>query len=145
MYSVIMCDFQYCKTQGNPLNLSESELLKRQSCSGLVCFSSELACENTVKLQLLEHRLLVYRGWFEDCKSISNLPYFAFWPGAMINTQWLELPISRTVPWSQRCSSHWSWTKVVAQAMAQLSIINAHSWCSADDGFIVILSSVLND
>ena len=44
-------------------------------------------------------------------KKIPKLSLFASWPGTMINPQWLELPMSRTIfLWSQRCSSHWSWT-----------------------------------
>ena len=29
-------------------------------------------------------------------KKIEKYPYCASWPGAMINTHWLELPLSRT-------------------------------------------------
>ena len=32
----------------------------------------------------------------EDRKDFTNLSPFASWPGAMINPQWLELPMSRT-------------------------------------------------
>ena len=30
------------------------------------------------------------------CKEKQRDPYYASWPGAIINPQWLELPLSRT-------------------------------------------------
>ena len=48
----------------------------------------------------------------KEIKKNPKLSLFASWPGTMINPQWLELPMSRTIfyIWSQRCSSHWSST-----------------------------------
>ena len=34
--------------------------------------------------------------YIEDRKDTTKLYSFAFWPGVIINPQWLELPISRT-------------------------------------------------
>ena len=40
--------------------------------------------------------------FIEDRKEIAH--------GVMINPQRFELPMSRTIPWSQICSSHWTST-----------------------------------
>ena len=37
-----------------------------------------------------------YNYCVENGKDFTKILLFAFWPGAMINPQWLELPISRT-------------------------------------------------
>ena len=42
----------------------------------------------------------------EDRKYIHILFPFAFWPDAMNNPQWLELPCLEQFPWSQRCSNY---------------------------------------
>ena len=34
--------------------------------------------------------------YVENWKDVPNLSLFAFWTGAIINPQWLELPMSRT-------------------------------------------------
>ena len=41
-------------------------------------------------------RLYIVAYCVEDRKDFPKLSQFASWPGAMINPQWLELPISRT-------------------------------------------------
>ena len=46
----------------------------------------------------------------ENRKEFPKLSAFASWPGTMIDSQWLELPIPR--PWSQRYSSHWNSTVI---------------------------------
>ena len=87
-------------------------------------YNWHIATAYTVELQLLEHRWLVYHGLFElifeslrifsdssrkqilreiflfyheiVCCVYSLESPFASWPGAMIKSHWLELPISRT-------------------------------------------------
>ena len=38
----------------------------------------------------------MYTYYIEDGEAITQLSRFASWSGAMINSQWLELPMSRT-------------------------------------------------
>ena len=46
----------------------------------------------------------------ENHKDFPKLSLFASWTGAMINPQWLEIPVSNKFPWPQRCSSQWGST-----------------------------------
>ena len=55
-----------------------------------------------------------YNHCVENRKDFPKLSLFPSWTGAMINPQWLELPMIRTnfYGWSQSCSSHWGSTVV---------------------------------
>ena len=38
---------------------------------------------------------------------LKKYPYYASWPGTIINTHMLQLPVVNIFSWFQRCSSHW--------------------------------------
>ena len=64
-------------------------------------------------------------------KNIPNLFSFAFWTGAMINTQWLELPISRTNYYGPKD------VRVIEVRLINLYTFSANS---ADNKLIITLS-----
>ena len=48
---------------------------------------------STLNIQLL---------WRKENKKIPKLSLFAFWPGTIINAQWLEQPMSRIIFYGPR-------------------------------------------